>query len=283
MPGKRCHDFSFVDRITLCADGCITGEYTVPHHVTRFPPSLMAEAVGQLAAWAAMAQLDFSVRPVAGLADDTVYTRAAQPGEILQLEAQLERCDSEAVAYGGRARIGDTVVAELIHCVGPMLPMEEFDAPDAMRADFAMLQGAGAAADRFIGVPEPRVTVTAREFGQRLEAQLDVPSVEEVSYFADHFPRRPVFPGTLLMDALSALSVPLAAEATSARAATLMPTRVGSVKIRAFTAPGTTLMLECAVTARAGTDAHIKVAARNGGRTIATARMVVGPGRRITA
>jgi 3-hydroxymyristoyl/3-hydroxydecanoyl-(acyl carrier protein) dehydratase len=276
MPGMRFRDFSFVDRITHCAAGRVTGRYAVPRGV-RFPASLMAEAVGQLAAWAAMAQLDFAARPVAGLADETRYARAAVAGETLELQAQLERCDAEAVSYGGRARIGTTTVCELIHCVGPMLPMAEFDDPDAMRADYTLLTGAGAPADRFSGVPLPQLSPISHEPGVRREARLDVPAADAVAYFADHFPRRPVFPGTLLMDAVAGLAVELAAEASGQPAAALMPRQVGRVKIRAFTPPGTALTLEVSVAARDGSATDLKIAARNDGRTIATARMIVAP------
>ena len=47
----RFRAFSFVDRITRSTARHIEGEYTVPARVTRFPGSLMAEEVGQLAAW----------------------------------------------------------------------------------------------------------------------------------------------------------------------------------------------------------------------------------------
>jgi len=276
MAGQRFCDFSFVDRITQCEDGHVTGTYTVPANVRRFPPSLMAEAVGQLAAWAAMRQLDFAVRPVAGLADDTVYARGVLPGETLALEAHIDRCDADAVAYGGSARIGGTVVAELINCVGPMLPMEEFDDPAAMRADYALLTAGGAPPGRFRGVPEPQLATTAHEPGARIEAQLAVPPAD-AAFFADHFPRRPVFPGTLLMDAVSRLAVQLAAEAIGVASGTLMTRRVGNVKIRAFTPPAATLALECTLTERDATGARIKVAVRSADRTIAVARMQVVP------
>ena len=58
----RFRAFSFVDRILAHAPGAtVRGRYTVPAHATRFPASLAAEAVGQLAAWAAMRSLDFRI------------------------------------------------------------------------------------------------------------------------------------------------------------------------------------------------------------------------------
>ena len=61
--------FSFVDRIASLEPGTrIRGSYTIPSSIDDFPASLVAEAVGQLAAWAVMSAVDFKSRPVAGLA-----------------------------------------------------------------------------------------------------------------------------------------------------------------------------------------------------------------------
>jgi len=274
---ERFRAFSFVDRITFSAGGRVGGHYTVPATATRFPASLMAEAVGQLAAWSAMAQLDFGFRPVAGLAAETRYRRIAGPGQMLVLEADIARCDPEAVAYSGRALIDGRVALELIDCVGPMLPMEEFDAPDAVRADFDTLRTTGAAPGRFLGVPAPQIEVREHAAGERLRATLQVPPREGTPYFDDHFPRRPVFPGTLLLDALAGLAVRLAREAMPGPAAdALMPTQVGNVKIRSFTTPGTMLELEIDLLQTTEDRAHLKLAVRKDAKTIATARMDVG-------
>ena len=168
----------------------------------HFPASLMAEAVGQLAAWSAMAQLDFAHRPVAGLASAVHYHQLPHPGCTLQLQADIERCDAEAVAYSGKAFVDGRLALELVDSVGPMLPMDEFDAPEPVRADFHTLLGAGAAPGRFGGVPSRSCKICRRLPGERLSAMLQVPEAA-APYFEDHFPRRPVFPGTLLMDALA--------------------------------------------------------------------------------
>jgi len=276
MTGPRFSAFSFVDRITHCSARRIEGHYTVPAGVTRFPASLMAEAVGQLAAWSAMAQLDFAWRPVAGLAEQTRYHRLVQPGQTMRLEADISRCDAEAVAYGGRAHFDGQCAVELVNIVGPMLPMDEFDAPEAVRTDFEMLRADGAAPGRFAGVPTPQIEPLDHTPGQRLRATLRVPRIEDAPYFGDHFPRRPVFPGTLLLDALAGLAVQLAGEAMPAQA-TLAPTRIDNVKIRSFTAPGTVLELEAERSSVKGDSARLKLAARNEGKAVATARIDIGP------
>ena len=142
--------FSFVDRITeLQAGTRARGYFVVPDYLPEFPSCLVAEAVGQLAAWVAMAQVEFRRRPVAALATETIFHCAVKPGQTLQLGVDIEQCDDEAVAYGGFARVDGVDVIELKHCLGPMLPVEEFDSPDALRERFHLLRGRGAAGNRF--------------------------------------------------------------------------------------------------------------------------------------
>ena len=273
----RFRSFSFVDRITHREGGRVEGHYTVPLGV-HFPASLMAEAVGQLAAWSAMGTLDFAQRPVAGLAGAVHYHQLPRPGCTLQLQADIERCDAGAVAYSGKVLIEGRLALELVDSLGPMLPMDEFDAPDAVRADFHTLLGAGAAPGRFGGVPAPDLRDVQVQPGERLNAMLQVPDVAAAPYFADHFPRRAVFPGTLLMDALATLAAQLAQHgAPLAHAGTLVTTKVSQVKVRSFTAPGARLELEVVLQDADAAGARLKVSARSDGKTVAGARIEVAP------
>jgi len=273
----RFRRFSFVDRITRREGGRVEGHYTVPLG-SHFPASLMAEAVGQLAAWSSMAQLDFAVRPVAGLAHAVHYHQLPYPGCTLQLQAVIERCDAEAVAYGGKAFIGGQLALELVDSLGPMLPMEEFDAAEAVRADFHTLLGGGAPANRFGGVPLPDLHELQVEAGERLGATLRVPDAADAPYFSDHFPRRPVFPGTLLMDALATLSVQLVQQSGPlAGHGELVTRKVTQVKIRSFTAPGAQLQLEVVLQDIDARRARLKVAARSEDKTVASARIELTP------
>jgi 3-hydroxymyristoyl/3-hydroxydecanoyl-(acyl carrier protein) dehydratase len=276
---ERFSAFSFVDRITRLEPGVrAAGRYWVPGAIAHFPPSLVAEAVGQLAAWVSMSQLDFRFRPVAGLAGEALFTRDVAPGQTLDLEVAIERCDEEAIAYGGAASVSGAQVLALSHCVGPMLPMAEFDAPGAVRADFEVLRGAGAPAGRFQGVSPREVTVLEGVPGERLRAELRVP--ETASFFGDHFPRRPVFPGTLLLDTQIGLAVQLAGEAAPLRdAGVLAPVRVSDVKMRAFISPGQVLELRLELQSATPEGATIGIAARANGKPVATGRAEIAPRR----
>lgn len=247
----------------LVAGERVRGRYTIPPSIAAFPQSLAAEAVGQLAAWAAMAQLDFSVRPVAGLAQELVFHEACVPGDTLELDVTLESCTAEAISYSGTARTRGLVL-ELKHSVGPMLPMDEFDAPQAMRADFALLRGEGRKTGAFPGIDAPLGDLLHHEPGRSIEARLAVP--DSVPFFADHFPRRPVFPATLLMHALTHWAVELGGGPSACRLAS-----VANVKMRSWILPGQMVELKIDGTPEAS-GLQAKLGARVGDKTVATAR-----------
>jgi len=199
MP-ERFSAFSFVDRITALEPGrWARGRFAVPAELPEFSTCLVAEAVGQLAAWVAMAQAEFRRRPVAALSEEMRIEREAAPGEILDLEVEIESGDSDTVAFAGWARLADGPVLSLSRCVGPMLPLEDFDDPEAVRGDFETLCGPGARPGRFGGIAKLDLVLIDRVPGQRLRATMNVPV--SAPFFADHFPRRPVFPASLLLDA----------------------------------------------------------------------------------
>ena len=275
---ERFSAFSFVDRITKLEPGVrAAGRYAVPGHLSQFPACLVAEAIGQLAAWASMSRLGFCRRPVAGLAGETLFLGTVAPGDTLELAVELETCDEDAVAYGGTATRGEGPVLELRHCVGPMLPMEEFDAPEAMRADFEVLVGPGAPAGRLRTLPQPAVTVTNRTPGRSLVATLHVPA--SAPFFGDHFPRRPVFPGTLLLDRQIELALELAREASAGGPRTeFAPSRVTDVKMRTFIPPGQTVELRVELKPQSATTFSASLAARIDGKTAATGRVEIAAG-----
>jgi len=272
--------FSFVDRIHVIQPGVrIRGSYAIPSAITSFPASLVAEAVGQLAAWAAMAALDFKSRPVAGLAASIELLSPVHPGQVLELAADLETVDTEAVAYGGTAHVGGVPALRLQHCVGPMLPLAEFDDPQALRARFALLQDGGAVPGAFGGVPFFALDRTGGEAGQWLRATLHVPT--SAPFFADHFPRRPVFPGALLMNSnlelAAALTAQLPPPATGGR---WRLCGMADVKLRAFTPPGEMLEIEARLNQLSANAATVTVDTRKGNRVISGARVLLAPEER---
>jgi|SRR6185437_12403295 len=267
--------FSFVDRITDFASGArARGWYAVPRDIAEFPSCLVAEAVGQLAAWVAMDKLGYRGRPVAALATETVFEGSVAPGDLLELDVDIDDCDDEVIAYGGWAKVNGRRVIELRHCLGPMVPVEELDSPQALRERFALLRGRGATAGVFRGVAPVPLVVDAREPGTSLHASLMVP--ERAAFFGDHFPRRPVFPATLLLDLQMRLAIELAGSiGNRPGGAALTPSRMTNVKMRSFITPGQQVGLN--VEMLPGTDeraaARVALSAHVGDRAVATARV----------
>jgi 3-hydroxymyristoyl/3-hydroxydecanoyl-(acyl carrier protein) dehydratase len=274
--GGRFGAFSFVDRITEVVPGVrARGSYQVPKGLDAFPSALAAEAVGQLAAWASMAKLEFRRRPVAGLARETRFLRKVRPGDVLTLEADLESCTDDDVAYAGRATVDGEAVIALDQCLGPMLPTEDFDDPEALRRDYALLCGAGAPNARFAGLPALALEPGEAVAGERASATLRVPA--SALFFEDHFPRRPVFPATLLLDRQIRLALGPAREALKPDAGEeVAAARVLDVKVRTFIPPGEVLELTAQ---RVATDDPLwtaRLSARANGKAVATARVEIG-------
>jgi 3-hydroxymyristoyl/3-hydroxydecanoyl-(acyl carrier protein) dehydratase len=268
--------FSFVDRITHVEPGArIHGCFANPPTVDGFPASLVAEATGQLAAWCAMAAIGFTHRPVAGIAGRIELLSAVRPGQVMDLAAELESVDTETVGYSGTAYADGAPVLRLADCVGPMVPVEEFDDPQALSARFALLSAAGAVPGGFGGLPVLSIEGQGGQPGQSARAILRVPT--EALFFADHFPRRPVFPGTLLMQANLQTAERLAAEVPSGRGARWVPRIVSDVKLRTFISPGETLSLEAKRTAHTETSLSVAVESRINQRLIGSADIQFSP------
>lgn len=266
--------YSFVDRIDEFESGRHgRATFAIPAHIAAFSPALVAEAVGQLAAWVAMDHIEFRGRPVAALATETRFHADAHPGDTLELRADVYACDDDAVAYNGRAAVAGRTVIELADCLGPMLPVAEFDDPHVMRERLALLRDRGAAPGRFRGVAPMPVQVTSREPGVSATAMLDVPA--DAPFFGDHFPRRPVFPATLLLDTQMRLAVDVARDADVMRGAAPRAVRMTHVKMRSFIVPGQRLAIDVTLKAAEGETLAATLSAKTDERTVATARLVL--------
>ena len=273
MDGHFCA-FSFVDRITSQQGSSIRGQYAIPPKLEVFPVSLVAEAVGQLAAWAAMTAVDFTHRPVAGIAGRIELLSIVQPGQVLDLHAELESVDTDTVGYCGTACVDGRPVIRLLDCVGPMVPLNDFDEPDALRERCGLLRTVGATAGAFLGLPALVLERGPCEQGQLARAVLRVPS--GAPFFADHFPRRPVFPGTLLMQA-SMQTAAMLVEGFCGNGAAWLPRRISDMKLRSFISPGVTLNLEARVTVSSERGVSVATESRIDQRLIGSADVQFSP------
>jgi 3-hydroxymyristoyl/3-hydroxydecanoyl-(acyl carrier protein) dehydratase len=274
--GDHFRAFSFVDRIPVIRKGSrVEGSYAVPPAVPEFPLSLVGEAIGQLAAWAAMAAVDFSHRPVAGLAGGIELVADPLPDRTLALAAEIESVDTESVAYRGTACAGGRLLIRLEDCVGPMMRVVDFDDPAALRQRFHLLCGAGAVPGGFAGLPPLELEPTGGEIGRCARAVFRVPA--GLPLFGDHFPHRPVFPGSLLMHLSLQLAADLARHVPPPPARRWRPGTIRDLKLRSFISPGQTLSLEARVKERSDSALALALETRSGSEIIATARLVLQP------
>lgn len=263
--------FSFVDRIHSDEIGKeISGSYQIPEGIPDFPLSLVAESIGQCAAMSSMKAVDFRFRPVAGIAGSVDFLGTVKAGDTLELEARLVKADEEAVGYDGVAFVNGEPIVKLHDCLGPMVPMEDFDDPAAVSERYERLKGEGAEPDAFPGVEEFSFELEEIKAGTAATGAFQIP--ETATFFGDHFPRNPVFPGTLLMN-LKLRFVEKLAE--TLEEGSWLAKGMSQVKLRAFMPPGESLSLSAEVGEIEGDKATILVQSRRGKRVNSSARVLL--------
>ena len=273
MPLDHFSAFSFVDRITsIESNGEIKGYYRIPKHLDHFPQSLVAEAIGQLAAWFAMSTLHFTSRPVAALAGEIKYHRESKPGEIVDLIAKIDSCDCELVTYSGLAFSGGSLLLELKDCTGAMLPQAEFDDPKIVEKQFNLLRTIGARENRLAVAPYILGTDIHSDTIGIVKGLLIIPN--QADFFADHFPNKPVFPATLLMYALTSMVIENINNIRS-RPSTVKVniSAIQRVKVRSWISPGELVRLRAEALPAKRTPNSLKLTANVSGKLVASAML----------
>ena len=250
--------FLFVDRIThLSPAKVVQGVKHVTYddpYLCRdeqgrwcFIPSLIGEALGQLAAWNVMVTNEFKQRPVAGLASSARLFRPAYVGETLFLESFIDCLDESAVQYHGVARVGDEVVFTLDGALGPLLPMDDFidvsdvrrqfieiDRPGEWPAASLPCEGLMSGGSLPTVVPMMFDRVLHCEPGVTLSAEKRI--TRAAPYFPDHFPKKPVLPLTVLLECKLNLAREFIARASFSHAYHVSELR--KIKMTGFIQPG---------------------------------------------
>ena len=263
--------FLFVDRIDALDADAARGQLDLAPGTRVVPPWLVIEAIGQLAAWIAMQRTEFRSRPVAALAADVRLGDAAEGGNLVgpvTLAAHIERCDGRAVLYSGTAHCAAGLIADLRRSVGPLLPVEVFDDPDALRRRLAELRAGTAPPRTDSALPRGVLSAIEPLEGGAHRALLAVPTA--APFFADHFPRRAVYPASLLADAQSQLGLLVAAAVLGLDRTRLRAAALRDFKVRAFSEPGQLLTLHAVPDGVRDGLATVRVSAEAGGKRVAS-------------
>jgi 3-hydroxymyristoyl/3-hydroxydecanoyl-(acyl carrier protein) dehydratase len=218
-----------------------------------FIPSLIGETIGQLAAWQVMEQKNFSLRPVAGVVAEAIMHRPAYVGQTLFLECEIDALDDVAVEYHGHASVNGEKVFTVNGAIGPLLPMEHFIDPKLVKTQFLEIDRPGVLEDLSAYHFDGALSLAhAQEYLmqfdkiEEMQAQQSCKAVKKISrsasYFADHFPNKPVLPLTILLECKRKLAEDFLH--ASAWASKYRLERMEKIKMSDFVQPGDVLRTE---------------------------------------
>lgn len=182
-----------------------------------FGPSLIGEALGQLAAWNVMSSNNFAKRPVAGIAGRASFYRPVYVDETILLESFIDQLNDDLVSYHAEASVAGEVVFRLEDALGPLLPMEEFISKEQARLQFEALmslsinsQTSEVAWDDVEESNKPWDSILTFDSVCDLKPDVSIVAQKKVNvsapFFPDHFPKKPVLPMTVLLECKLALA-----------------------------------------------------------------------------
>lgn len=105
----------------------------------EMPRTLILEAIGQLAAWLIIVTRDFEVRPMIASFSKVEFTGDAGAGDQLVIHVALKSLHDDAALVEGEARVGGKPVARVSHAVCTFVPMEMYDKPEEVKAQYRIL------------------------------------------------------------------------------------------------------------------------------------------------
>ena len=115
--------------------------------------------------------------------------------------------------------------------------------------------------------------ITSLEPGKKLTATRTLRADEE--YLNDHFPRFPVMPGVMMLEALHQAAMWLVRAGDQFESPLVLLREVRSVKFGDFLSPGDTLEVTAEVVKEVDNKTTVKAMATKDGRTTVTARLVL--------
>ncbi len=115
--------------------------------------------------------------------------------------------------------------------------------------------------------------ITSLEPGKRLTAERTLRAEEE--YLKDHFPRFPVMPGVMMLEALHQAAVWLVRSDDEFQTPLVLLRETRSVKFGDFLAPGETLQITVDMVKQAGMKTTVKASATKQGRVTVSARLIL--------
>lgn len=277
VPGKSIQGVKQISRDEPCL--CLNEQGQA-----AFIPSLIGETLGQLAAWNVMFTNNFRRRPVAGIVHSAKLQRSALVGETLFLESFIDHLDDNAVEYHSQAWIGNERVFAIEGALGPLLPMEDFIAGACVRQQFAEIHRPGSFSPRpseaLEKIPGSLLPLLCLTFDNIISS---TPGIELVAdknisrlapWLADHFPRKPVLPMTVLLECKINLAREFIARAKFP--ANYQVQELRKIKMNEFVQPGDTLRCRLTVKSRDENTLVLSFRSEVEGKRVCVLEMVMG-------
>lgn len=245
--------FLFVDRILTLEPGkettgfkkvTLKDKYLTPNANGKLAlfPCVIGEALGQLCSWNVLKTCDFNFRPVGGVIQEIEMFADAYVGDMIFLESHIEKLDNEMVSFSGQASVDGKILLTVKNSLAPLLPLQEFNSLQQVKKDFNTLSQSDSTNNSLndeVGIHDEIYKVgydaiLSAQPNQEIVAKKNISST--APYFLTHFPNKPVFPLSLLME----YNIQLAHSLITNFAGRVLALR--KVKIGNFIFPGDTLV-----------------------------------------
>ncbi len=238
--------FLFVDRILACEQGRrIRAGHRVPDSSDPHAgPYQVLEALAQAAGWLIAASTGFAKRGLPIAIGSIRLTGPVPIGGALLLEADIDAWRDESALVRAKASANGQAICEIERGLCAFVPNGRLEDPEQTMAMFSLLLGRGRQAPEAAGfdcrwpTPDQPDWAPHPSGGARVRGSWSVGAAEPC--FRDHFPRLPIVPGALQVQAMVELARRLV-DADGTRPPVLEGMK--ELKFRGFVRPGDRLLL----------------------------------------
>lgn len=265
--------FLFVDRILELEKGrratgiknvSFSDEYLI-NLVPNFPVlprSLTVEAIAQLISWLVILSKDFEVKPIAVITESARFMGNVIPGDQMVIKVEIESMHEEDALCRGNIEVDGKIVAELNHGVCAFVPMDELEEISDVK-DISLSLFGNRCLETFLANSRGNKMRDRIGYGGRVNNLHLVDKVLEMEtgkwicgvknlamsedFIADHFPKRHVMPGTMIVESIVQLSERLITETVKTKTGsliTIIPRNGHKIKFRQYVKPGDQMILE---------------------------------------
>ncbi len=225
------------------------------------PRSLSVEAIAQLFSWLTIFSMDFTVKPIAVMARNMKFYGDARPGDQMFLNVEIMSMHETEAICKGTVTVDGKIITELNDAICAFIPMDEMEDVSIVKdISFSLF------ANRSVKDYIKNKSNTLREFsdpdrhnyklnlvdnilelepGKHIRGVKNFVRSDDVA--SDHFPRKPVMPGTMMIESLAQISERLLARTVKEKNGSnikILLKEMTKTKFRKFVEPGDQLTLD---------------------------------------